>query len=519
MSIKIEQQLIRSIREQREFLLHELEYTRLLCLEYSNSTDRFFADGLLWIENMKEYLTHFKSRDFEKLINEHQFWDLYITHTQQLSSVAQAFQNATQQHIARRRRSFRIGAPVDYSHFSLAEIHPDFADAVRSIEAVNNRIHDVLHSYFHHLTAIPPILAVSAYEDFSLVKFPQPPWIYNVMYQQNDELSTKYIGWVLTLSWISMPRWSPVQLRYSALLAHEHFHRVMMLCEVCDERISRLNIRESKESKLLTQTLSRMEGVFGSHIIELSEAYDRLLKSVTIYVSERGKDLSSFLLPTEIGGWPFPLGHTLNKVLRRSMLTIAKRTAREFMCDLFGLVLLGPAYVWSLFYRISNFKHFNNDMASKALNISTHPPSILRLEMLFMLLENVGFEELAHQMRESLRLVWNKNVNQKYEENRGIQESLEWLGSTRKVLVQICNTMDRHLGGSFWSLGNNNGGYDKWKRRAKEIADAVEGGELEIEGDVKVEDILGAIWWRVLYSRRKSDCYTGWLLSLSKRSE
>lgn len=161
------------------------------------------------------------------------------------------------------------------------------------------------------------------------------------------------VGNLLYLSGINLPRWAPHHIRVAgSILAHEHFHHVIYLVKLC--------LKSRAQGKFNGR---RIEDVFGSLLLEMSQAFTDLLSKVDEF------------LPTQTQYKHDPwLTHRIWRI------------TEELLCDVAGFVLVGPAFSYALTLQVLPSIFRDNDY----LNMF-HPLPNVRIALQIELLKHFNF--------------------------------------------------------------------------------------------------------------------------------
>jgi hypothetical protein len=454
---QVENLMVENFRIRKEaidYLKREIEYTKRYCIARQNHDEKghfksdrarlkLLADGINRLEI--QLIDLFGNVD-DKGDGNGRYWPApsysfvlcWIDHTMQqlnkilhdimVSLTQRRFRNASSSH------PFHLQPPV--RRMRLSEAHIVYPDTIYAIESIAddffNRIKaSYLTSHiFKNMTR--PIMAVARGRRYCLEEcFPQdsiPIFVYSRSFGElvekeidikyllflaspfkitvEPQLLGRYCSYLYGLSSVLTPRYFPVMIRYSCLLAHELFHPIVTITEIihtADNSYAKAKGDERREK------YEQLEKEYGFAIADLF--YDRIKAKNSIknflklslfgkydkknnWIASRGiyfKNASTVL----------PKGY---KNLPEEVLDeMATAYTRELISDLAALILC-PSFlpalacsenlegIWNIKLLNNDYLHYEGDYGR---NLPTHPPIIIRIKILIKICRQIGLSETA----------------------------------------------------------------------------------------------------------------------------
>jgi hypothetical protein len=327
--------------------------------------------------------------------------------------------NLTTALLQRKQKQFPrpFSPPVLQAVFAPSEISLEYPLTIRAAEAVSGDYHGRVAKFFEKFPGCaPPLVNISggAAANLSLpqVKFISGP---------DKSLSVERL---LNLSCITLPRWSPQHIRTFAVAGHEHIHRVLQVCELAMTDISEVAKRErlrlaelikrqigqvihsdstelqsgAPELKFYLTLCNRFKDAYGDSIIELHKVQIYLQHVIKKFLSDQNFPQVTVRQVSQ---------HVDHQVVEAFQDAIALHHANEFIADVGGTIIAGPASVRS-FVTISNLDDtaYINELSSvdaRRFSLSQHPPPAIRALLQVRVLRKLGFVSSARYVFQSIR--------------------------------------------------------------------------------------------------------------------
>jgi hypothetical protein len=327
--------------------------------------------------------------------------------------------NATTALLQRREKQFPrpFSPPLLQAVFAPSEISLEYPLTIRAAEATNADYHYRVAGFFEKFkNCEPPLVNISGGAAASL-SLPQVKFI------AGRDTSVN-VGRLLNLSCIALPRWSPQHIRTFAIAGHEHVHRVLQICELAMTHISdvahreKLTITESIKQQLArlapgdaperhraAQELKYYFGIANRFRKDFGDLIIRLHKLQLVFAQV----IKNFLQKRSI---PVVIEHDIERHVDQRVLTafretIALRHANEFIADIGGLVIAGPACARSFItiYRMDEPGYVDElrGIDVRRFVLSHHPPPAIRALLQVRILRRLGFRKSARDIFRELR--------------------------------------------------------------------------------------------------------------------
>ncbi|MEW6686681.1 MAG: hypothetical protein AB1393_10820 [Candidatus Edwardsbacteria bacterium] len=500
----IEKEIQLFAEEAKQFLVAELQYVGIVSKTLANSETKnpLILYGETWANCVREYLNVYFDRE-ESDLRSGDFNHLLRT-TSLLRLMPIMMQNYTTELVSRRARSPKLAGNALVHSFPLGEVHPDFAEAIQSIETLNCWLHNRVSAFFGRLRSIPPILAVSAFERYTLQPF---PW------QLPVDLQKLTMEWVLTMSWITLPRWTPAQIRYCPAIAHEHFHRIEYLLKAaCDYLKENRNSCERTEDTIL----SDIKKLLGSNFLLLLESYTQILTSLTDFFRTVRKESQDWM-----GRGIEHYGHFLEdchfRIFEKAFADSALRWTGEFLADVCATVLLGPAYLWAFLNRPSAWQTATISLVRLPGALVTHPPPCVRRELMLRLLrESGGFQRIPDDIKKQTQELKKRFSHIEADNDPACRSLAFWLNQNFNLFVRACETLSDTMTDTCWKKIKEEG-EKVWLEKLQSVWGQLKTGTVFFGDSVSIDRIINALWWKELYTDRKEEMsgHIGWRLALS----
>lgn len=501
----IERELRLRIQEGKDFLLGELEHVRIMCkaLAQSEYKDPLIVYGETWAESVKEYLNNYFERS-EGYLTSGEFDELRRL-TSWLTLTATLMQNYTIESVSRKKRVPKLAGNALILSYPLGEVHPAFAEAIRSIETINCWLHNESSVFLGRFQSIPPILAVSAFEQYAFQIFPMIP-LWEVPRAQRKSRAE----WFLCMSWITLPRWTPAHIRFCPAVAHEHFHRIGHLVRAAF-------IEQAQERKTLQaneETIrSRLEDFYGSGLMFLLDAHSGIFRSLFVLFSKLPKDCLTQLFNTQGRYFVQLTAPAFEEVTLRS----ADLCAEEFLADIYALIMLGPSYLWSFLNEPTMwFTSCIESLGFPGVH-HTHPPPCMRLEVMLRVLRETGCHQILTEAEHEISDLRSKFPQVDPRGHWGFQVFSTWLDDNIERFLVVCRRLSEMLKVSCWTKIQKDG-ETAWMEQLKDVWSRLKEGHVYLEESVTVDTIINALWWKELYVGQEEMLgHLAWRLALSSK--
>lgn len=471
---------LRARREACRSLRQEVEYA--LQLSESGPSD----DGRLFNSNLRDRMVeilrsidnlHFTVESLfacsmvhlgENVFNE-AFGNLLTWIDVSLGQLSSSLQDISIYLTHRRYRNASSGFPVQQwtakRRLRLSEIHLDYPDTLRAINCVVSDYFEFIRAAFLGKSRFPglvhPVVVVGRGDTFSWEQFNEPDatpiYIYRKSFSQEilkDDTPyislfmqtkgladpTKVIRYgthLINTSRVVSPRFFPVMMRYSPLLAHELFHPILRLSEVifkAHDEITDFSGDMGKES--LAGGLKRD---YGSGLVDLTLRRITLesimsgflrrtylcAKSANQLPSFSAEDFSYCLDNGRAKRIGFPKSSKFFHIASHDRdYLLAQKSEMfigEILADLCGLVVANQSYLSALatngyFTDASAYRLEQGRIVDLNFGEGEHPPMIVRLNILLRVARELGFSQTAQRIEDRLGVIgWQGRSNGLYE--------------------------------------------------------------------------------------------------------
>jgi len=386
--------------------------------------------------------------------------------------------------------------PHDHNVFAPSEATLDYPVTIRGAEALNEDYHLRLKRFYAAVDpdCAPPLVNISGGSSARLEE-PGP-----VKWRDDDHI--KSIRRFLSLSCISLPRWSSQHIRTFAAAAHEHVHRLLHVASLADREANhefdrlcvrlgdRLATDNHTRKDLKLDIIERFGAIFGDELMAVVGIRQTLVEQLATFFRE----LRVPRLYVQTDGIAAP------EVIETYRTLLAERHANEFLADVGAVVISGPAFPFTyrtIYYApTARQAHVFEAIDVSARALHQHPPWLVRVALMVEVLRHLGFKTTA------LRL------------ERGIASDLrsaETITVVREYVKRIPQffALLRHFADTVVDVAEDafpNGSYDLNVRGTDEatmwagwedLADRVEHRGQYLSQDlrgVRPADLINAIW-------------------------
>jgi hypothetical protein len=353
--------------DRRAFISEEIRYSKLMCRDLARQRDTHYLYGLRLFDQLDGIVARASATagspteaDPDRLI----LWALMEEIHECLPPLLGNFAFT---HVSRRRKGPR---QTDGSlRYALSEVHPEYPGTIRVIEILNYEYYHAVKPFYENRKTIPPLLAIGSASRF--IHNPFPISKNNEVLYPKDAPARDYTTDVINFSWISLPRWAPIQIRFLPALAHEAAHTITHLLNDAHEQCA--NLLAAGKSDLLTDQLRRE---YGSPVVELFHMTLDLLNDLThLYYTLRSgnrrlrSQIRDRLLVRPRRSYP------------ASDAEAAADCLGEFVADIVALVVAGPSMIACLPVAAFPVYHGLKRLADPERS-SIHPPTASRLDLL-----------------------------------------------------------------------------------------------------------------------------------------
>lgn len=503
--------------EKFSYLKQEAEYAINLC-DYFSADQQNAAFYYKVRASANSILAHLNiAQKLEKELNQKRNMNTRIIYRESINAIFEnlpALLNAiTFSFLQRRQKGIHqfFSRNPEILHFSLSEIHLDFPKTFTGIENLVNWYHNALSPFWGRTDCAPPILTISNENIPAFVEAIETS-LRLIKKTENMKLHYKYI---LDSTFITLPRWQPVQMRYLALLAHEIFHKVLFHCNMWQEaalfvkdKIDRLkNDPNSRKEKKMFNDLKES---FSDEVYELCIVRGVLNELLINFFKTNG-------IPTA------DLKREWDEVLLRS---IANDNVNEILADIAGMALCGPAYLYSM----PDALHSNPDdnellfLNPTMGNTPSHPPEYVRILFINILLNKLGFKKIAHRFYNEFGFgnTW-KTISKSHP---FFKKYFDFLTSDKmfnviysyalRLITMIKEETNCQPFIADSKIGPNE---SEWKDKWDKIIELVRRKEVYISDlrDFAPPDIINAIWQKVTRDNMRggTSLRMGWRIALS----
>jgi hypothetical protein len=304
-----------------------------------------------------------------------------------------------------------------------SEVSLEYAVTIRAAEAVNDFYHDRVKGFYPpSLNCQPPLVNLSGGLVAMIGQRQQFAHETAGIFDDRTAIARALaiVQTILDLSCITLPRWSSQHVRIYALIAHEHFHRVLTVSDYVNAWIgSRYRgLPTAKAKRKAPRTLdidwkSRNKTVrefARDFYINASEEYEPLFGTALVKLAALRYELSqriwTFLAARKVSAEPYKNPKPLE--------TISAWHAQELLADIGALVVAGPAFAiaFQTAYPPGDTEYeldlFFAKLGEGVEPQEDHPPSLLRLHFHAALLHDLGFQTIAGRLARASAPTWNR---------------------------------------------------------------------------------------------------------------
>lgn len=511
MSFSIFDQRESQKRERRRFLEKEIHHFKLMCdtiVGGEGTNDPFYIYGQTYAEKLLAIFNDLNAYETNSSETSYQGTKNLITLDSVYEMLPMLFQNLNNAYVLRKYKRIRGGEPIHNPRFALSEVHPDYAQTMRAIETVNSGYNRHLSDFLERFQCIPPILAISPSSYWGLYGFPDED---NSFFRLEDpyiETQTRLIDYFLTFSWITLPRWVPVQMRNVPILAHEHFHRVLQLALFCTvhvgQSVSEGGVSEQENLEYLQRHL------YGPNVVEIMRRWHTIGDGLTEFLSEL-RFPNSFLSAL---GSSDPDAAVVNQCFKEESLGKVQMSgfamATEILADIGGLLIAGPSYLCSM---LCDPSWVNQGVLLSILPMHSvsHPPMITRMELLIKVLSYLGFNEISEES-EKMLADYKNSIRFDPAEERILDEfreeilmNLDFFYQTTQVIL---DRMPRCAGGR---IKRGEIDEERWKKEKDDIMNKGLDGRFD-RVKITPEEVINTIWYKMVFHPELSELvgHTAW---------
>lgn len=482
--------------EAYEFLRREVSYAVLLCGgasgpsgeedEVETTTDpereRFAMSGLAAAESAMAYLElalkcEAKRRDAANLKECQRLREETEDCLRILPGLLRAF---TTHYLQRREKAVHqfFSRSTTHPHFSLSEVDLEYSITIRAIEVLAEWNHLSLRPFCGNVDLSAPLVSIAG-EHFPALQYR------GVERRKLSEDLAEQMRLAQNACWYLLPRWIPAQMRFASVLGHEAFHRILALADALhNEKAMMKPKRDSNpEDPRIDDRERKIRTTVSDELVELEGARVQLRETLFLLQQELLKAKDS-----ERDRW--------------TMLKRAKAQADELLCDVAGLVLSGPAFLYvSPSWLLAS--HEREELSAKAVEAGgiTYPPSYARVRLQRMVLgELMGFHETADEFDDMFGFgrTWDHVAeSQAYTKHYGNVITTGQCREAFRTCVRLVSSSMRasgrvpHIAGAAGSLDEQT-----WRGRWDELI--AKAARAEVLSDdlagFNPPDVLNAIW-------------------------
>jgi len=370
-------------REQIDFLERERRYALNVCLPLERQD--YYRDCLRRLEVIGQFIR--RAYQALEVISSNWQQDEAVTNRAVeilgliVEHLPRIFHTISESLTQRRQlviRTSYVGVP----HYSFADVHPDYPLTIRALESIVRDFYSTFSPILGSSGIPQPLVSMSEKTSFEYVSPGTDlglaaAWAGGGVrsLQPADYLSLLTSGFVL--SEIGAPRWTPVTMRCSPIIAHEIAHMILDMAD------------------LLEHTLSDSGKVNGNGEEDLSRLFSRRFVEFIRVTAKIRELFLSFMKEFE----PKDEEPYITANLRKEM----RRQAYEIMADFLALVTAGPAFLYAhvndvildpTWVDVSDHG-FAEKYHKVIFATGTHPPDLIRLESLETLARQFGWNGYA----------------------------------------------------------------------------------------------------------------------------
>jgi len=506
---------LRTYLRQVDFMRYELRYT-LLRAELSPHDASFHRLLMARINYLLARLTERRNK-IQGLLDGTPAGSIEWSKTRieveiEISRLAPILDGMTHAIVQRRLKPSRARGSADADHhMPLNECHPAYADFYRGVEnTVREAFARLAPCYFGGLRQLPgspdslmPLLVVSKEPRFSLVSFG--------VHESDDPPDDfmEYAKRVFLLSYLTLPRYSPATLWLSPPVAHETAHFLMHMLRFLLVHMRDPKTHSTRDVQPDDQSIEKANRWFGrpNRYVELITSFAKLAESYQAALSDMVK---SSLTPSSLRG--------VLAQHKDDLAACASKQVVEMVCDIFGVVLAGPAFAFSFLQ--TAFVANPAEFAGRRIKFD-HPPALFRISLQMMVLRHLGFADADKLVGQSLQQ-FRKVISPATWEST--QHMLPWLDSVSTVIEKV--VADARLwvipspAESYGFVADQDRRMDelKWRVALHSLADRVLLGKAQDGFGTDCFDLLNAWWLQMLGNDGRSvGSSLPWMLCLRNR--
>ncbi|MCP4580374.1 MAG: hypothetical protein GY839_02055 [candidate division Zixibacteria bacterium] len=532
---KIRNMIAENFRYRREacsYLLQEVIYTKEMCTVSNHLKYKYFQNLKIQAENLEKALVsicdqidsifqewyNIKSED--KNYREGKWFNnTFITMLNwidnSISSLSGTMQDISNSLIHRRFRnasSSSIFLPAFNSpRMRLSEVHIDYADTFRGITSLaQDYFYSTKDKYFpsnkyKDREISSPVIVVSRGENFcwrpfyDLKQIPvfiqgEKAFSYMIKNDSLDDLYNNqiidnalaitnclkdYTEYMINFSKVEAPRYFPVMIRYSSLLAHELFHPIIRVAELIfesnfgfDDQLLKKNYFKRSDFK----KVNKVEKDFGKSMSDLVFARANLQTNIcdfllNLYCLKNNTRTKKYNQGFEAYIKPNYCKNDIDSDYNLSMKeqiwddTIkdydprfferkAKKFANELIADICGLIVAQQSYIYALICMgindnasILTFDK-NPRVIDRRFPVTNHPPLIVRVNILLEIAKEMGLKETVKKaqrliegfQKDSVFYELNSNIWEIWKENWWLKDDTQ--ACYKDIIRNICGSTD-----------------------------------------------------------------------------
>lgn len=408
---------LRSLDSDIDFYYIEIEHAKEMCRLFDprrnkseNALDKLYYDAIfIYVQALMNYLQKTKKKYSSKV----PYWQIQ----EHLVVVPKALHNLLISVLQRKSHPIKYFMYSSFPSYSFAEVHPSYSLEISDLEKINAFFHISINKFYKKIRFTIPLLCISDQKEYGfdrLVDSSNIPkqqrlldsdLIINHYFDKSNLKSDKRVQKIqediqrlFALSYLYFPRTAPRALRFIPLMAHEHFHRLISVIEICNS-FRETNSEKVRDVKLPKVNLDKLvNNIFGYSLNQITKLFTKLAASYSSNVS---------FMSLSKGGWhrELDLNACANQVI-------------ELFSDLGGILLCGPAYFYALGYFMfgEEFKTDPHKCFSKdkwEIN-DDHPLPIVRFKFMLSVIDmsRILFYDDSNVHRSKCLEIFEEYINQ-----------------------------------------------------------------------------------------------------------
>jgi hypothetical protein len=351
------------------------------------------------------------------------------------------------------------------------------------------------------------VAGIRQHRDFAAATIGKPPD------RTAIERTLAIVKTVLDVSCITLPRWSSQHIRIYALVAHEHFHRVLTVTEYVNAWIR----AAYNQGKPVTK---------GQRLLDIDwKSRDRKVREAarTFYLNSSRPHDEQFGAPlVKLAALKYELTQRIWTFLARRKVrpqpyddpqpleVLSTKHADELLADLGALVIAGPAFAiaFRTVYPPRSPEYELQQLFDSSTPVTDlHPPALLRVHLHEHILSDLGFKTVSKELARDSSALWTtgKRVRNGFIDAyaRFLRDARRGAGRcmarTLATIVEIAGEASAY---NLRARADTNARHSSekdllrwWAAITRQIQDECKVFTRDIQG-IAPADAINAIWWK-----------------------